>query len=86
MAVMQGTTQPQQTEVSAFEAERTRLVTDIKLEMSQMVTNMTILQRNLDTIITIGQEFDQLSHLWKNFHASSFQLASEEELAQSQDI
>ncbi|KAF9198071.1 hypothetical protein BGZ49_001219 [Haplosporangium sp. Z 27] len=84
MAIMQGVT-GQQHEVSAFESERARLVTDIKIEMSQMITNVTILQRNLDTIITIGQEFEQLSSLWKNFHTSAFQIASEEEVYQSQD-
>ncbi|KAG0362571.1 DASH complex subunit Dad1-domain-containing protein [Gamsiella multidivaricata] len=68
---------------SAFDAERSRLITDIKLEMSQVITNVTILNRNLETIITIGQEFEQLAQLWKHFHASTFQLA-EDDIYQSQ--
>ncbi|KAF9173360.1 hypothetical protein BGX21_008637 [Mortierella sp. AD011] len=78
---MQGT--GQQPEASAFETERARLVTDIKLEMGQMISNVTILQRNLDTIITIGREFEQLSQLWKHFHASASQLATEEDVYES---
>lgn len=50
-----------------------------------MISNVTILQRNLDTIITIGQEFEQLSQLWKHFHASAFQLATDEGVYQSRD-
>ncbi|KAF9916095.1 hypothetical protein BX616_004628 [Lobosporangium transversale] len=63
----------------AFEEERTRLITDINLELGQMITNITILQRNLDTIVTIGQEFGQLSELWKNFHDSAFRFEKEED-------
>jgi hypothetical protein len=47
--------------------------------MSQAITNINTLDRNLETIITIGQEFEQLSHLWKNFHASALQLSEEQE-------
>ena len=43
-----------------------------------MLSNVNILNRNLETIITIGQEFEQLSQLWKHFHASAFQRAEEE--------
>ncbi|KAG9325458.1 hypothetical protein KVV02_004771 [Mortierella alpina] len=71
-------------EPSAFVAERARLVTDIKLEMGHMVANINILQRNLETIVNIGSEFEQLAHLWKHFHASAFQNA-EDDIYQSQD-
>lgn len=46
--------------------------------MGQVLSNVNILNRNLETIITIGQEFEQLSQLWKHFHASAFQRAEEE--------
>ncbi|KAI1315550.1 hypothetical protein EDD11_000623 [Mortierella claussenii] len=75
MAVIQGSNGQPTESPSAFDAERARLMTNISLEMGQMITNVTILQRNLDTIVTIGQEFEQLSQLWKHFHASVFQLA-----------
>ncbi|KAG0050721.1 hypothetical protein BGZ83_004505 [Gryganskiella cystojenkinii] len=65
---------------AAFESERARLVTDINLEMSQVIANVNNLNRNLETIITIGQEFEQLSLLWKNFHASTSQLQEEDDI------
>ncbi|KAF9104444.1 hypothetical protein BGX29_001866 [Mortierella sp. GBA35] len=77
MAITQGTN-GQVTEASAFEAERSRLITNIQNEMGQVLSNVNILNRNLETIITIGQEFEQLSQLWKHFHASAFQRAEEE--------
>ncbi|KAF9297034.1 hypothetical protein BGZ88_011256 [Linnemannia elongata] len=81
MALTQGTNGGQATaasEAAAFEAERNRLITNIQIEMGQVLSNVNILNRNLETIITIGQEFEQLSQLWKHFHASAFQRAEEE--------
>ncbi|KAH7057923.1 DASH complex subunit Dad1-domain-containing protein [Linnemannia elongata] len=81
MAITQGTNGGQATaasEAAAFEAERNRLITNIQIEMGQVLSNVNILNRNLETIITIGQEFEQLSQLWKYFHASAFQRAEEE--------
>ena len=46
--------------------------------MGQAITNITTLNRNLDTIVTIGQEFEQLAHLWKHFHTSAFQAAQDD--------
>ncbi|KAF8928806.1 hypothetical protein BGZ47_001423 [Haplosporangium gracile] len=81
MAITQGTNGGQATAVSeavAFEAERNRLIINIQIEMGQVLSNVNIFNRNLETIITIGQEFEQLSQLWKHFHASAFQRAEEE--------
>ncbi|KAF9143320.1 hypothetical protein BG015_000466 [Linnemannia schmuckeri] len=81
MAITQGTNGGQATaasEAAAFEAERNRLITNIQIEMGQVLSNVNILNRNLETIITIGQEFEQLSQLWKHFHASASQRAEEE--------
>ncbi|KAG0319905.1 hypothetical protein BGZ99_004845 [Dissophora globulifera] len=82
MAIMQGSN-GQTTESASFEAERTRLITDIKLEMGQVIANFTILNRNLETIATVGQEFEQLAQLWKHFHTSAFQHA-QDDIYQSQ--
>ncbi|KAG0288758.1 hypothetical protein BGZ96_007490 [Linnemannia gamsii] len=82
MAITQGSNGGQAStaasEASAFEAERNRMITNIQIEMGQVLSNVNILNRNLETIITIGQEFEQLSQLWKHFHASAFQRAEEE--------
>ncbi|KAG0239074.1 hypothetical protein B0O80DRAFT_443859 [Mortierella sp. GBAus27b] len=73
---------------STYEADRTRLITEIKLGLSQVTTNITILSRNLDTINTIGHEFGQLAELWKHFHASTLQFMDEdaEEEQDDQDM
>ncbi|KAK3839389.1 MAG: DASH complex subunit Dad1-domain-containing protein [Linnemannia elongata] len=83
MAITQGINGGQATatsEAAAFEAERNRLITNIQIEMGQVLSNVNILNRNLETIVTIGQEFEQLSQLWKHFHASAFQRAEEERI------
>ena len=54
--------------------------------MSQVIANVNNLNRNLETIITIGQEFEQLSQLWKNFHASASQLAEDDDIYNSQNL
>ncbi|KAK3807825.1 MAG: hypothetical protein J3Q66DRAFT_84946 [Benniella sp.] len=69
---------------STSEADRARIITEIKLGLGQVTTNITILNRNLDTINTIGQEFDQLAGLWKHFHATTFQFPDDEEDEESQ--
>ncbi|GJJ68467.1 DASH complex subunit DAD1 [Entomortierella parvispora] len=72
-------------DTAAFEAERSRLVSDINMEMSQVIANVNNLNRSLETIITIGQEFEQLSQLWKNFHASASQLNEGDDIYSSRD-
>ncbi|KAG0000420.1 hypothetical protein BGZ65_004388 [Modicella reniformis] len=70
---------------STFEADRARLIADIKIGLSQVITNVTILSKNLDTINTIGQEFDQLAGLWKHFH-STFRFPVEDEDDEEEQI
>ncbi|KAF9423308.1 hypothetical protein BGZ94_008348 [Podila epigama] len=60
-------------EAQSFEAERSRLVNEIAIEMNQAITNINILKRNLETIVTIGQEFDQLSQLWSHLRTNSLE-------------
>ncbi|KAG0092736.1 hypothetical protein BGZ93_001538 [Podila epicladia] len=76
MAVAQGSsatsaaiTAQQVADMVAFESERARLVSHINVEMSQVISNINILNRHLETIITIGQEFDHLSNLWSHFNS-----------------
>ncbi|KAG9061177.1 hypothetical protein KI688_007515 [Linnemannia hyalina] len=64
MAITQGTNGGQATAASEAAA--------FEAERNRLITNIQI------TIITIGQEFEQLSQLWKHFHASAFQRAEEE--------
>ncbi|KAG0026124.1 hypothetical protein BGZ82_009624 [Podila clonocystis] len=76
MTVAQGSTSTsaaitaqQAVDMATFEGERARLVSHINIEMSQAISNINILNRHLETIITIGQEFDHLSSLWSHFNS-----------------
>ncbi|KAF9181416.1 hypothetical protein BGZ51_005445 [Haplosporangium sp. Z 767] len=40
-------------------------------DVAQLITNVNVLNKNLDTIINIGHEFEQLSQLWRHFHTST---------------
>ncbi|KAF9586557.1 hypothetical protein BGW38_002314 [Lunasporangiospora selenospora] len=84
MAVSQGA-QGQLMEGSLFESERAKLVSDINSEMGQVITNISILNRNLDSIISIGHEFEQLAQLWKHFHTLQFQQHEDEPSHKTQD-
>ncbi|KFH69882.1 hypothetical protein MVEG_04686 [Podila verticillata NRRL 6337] len=76
MAVAQGSTSTsaaitaqQAADMVTFEGERARLVSHINIELSQVISNVNILNRHLETIITIGQEFGHLSSLWSHFNS-----------------
>ncbi|KAG0248635.1 hypothetical protein BG011_010064 [Mortierella polycephala] len=40
-------------------------------DVAQLITNVNVLNKNLETIINIGHEFEQLSQLWRHFHTST---------------
>ncbi|KAG0225910.1 hypothetical protein BGW41_004470, partial [Actinomortierella wolfii] len=58
-------------------------------EFSQLVAQVNQLNRNLETIMAIGQNFEQLTQLWKNFHTSPIQeqqQRQQQELEQLEDV
>lgn len=36
--------------------------------MEQIITNMNQLNRNLESVISVGKEFESVSTLWRSFH------------------
>lgn len=36
--------------------------------MEQLITNMNQLNRNLESVISVGKEFESVSTLWRCFH------------------
>lgn len=36
--------------------------------MESIITNMNQLNRNLESVISVGKEFESVSTLWRSFH------------------
>ena len=36
--------------------------------MEQIITNMNQLNRNLESVLSVGKEFESVSTLWRSFH------------------
>ncbi|RJE22013.1 DASH complex subunit Dad1 [Aspergillus sclerotialis] len=52
---------------SAFEQQREELVREIAVGMEQVLQNINQLNRNLESIITVGNEFGSVEALWSQF-------------------
>ncbi|ODQ52536.1 hypothetical protein SAICODRAFT_30670 [Saitoella complicata NRRL Y-17804] len=48
-----------------FEKERARLVGEIGQSMEQIITNLNLLNRNLEGVVAVGKEFESVSTLWR---------------------
>ncbi|EPS32689.1 hypothetical protein POX_d05157 [Penicillium oxalicum] len=55
------------TSPTVFEQQREELVREIALGMEQVLQNMNRLNRNLESIITVGNEFSSVEALWSQF-------------------
>ncbi|CAO3668417.1 unnamed protein product [Umbelopsis vinacea] len=53
-----------------FERERDALLDNVSQALEQVITNMAHSNRNLETINTIGKDFDNVASLWREFHAA----------------
>jgi hypothetical protein len=53
-----------------FEKERDALLENVSQGLEQVITNMAHLNRNLETINTIGKDFDNVASLWREFHTA----------------
>lgn len=51
-----------------FEKQRDVLIGQVAQSMEQIITNLNILNRNMESFITVGKEFESVSTLWKMFH------------------
>ncbi|KAL3469761.1 DASH complex subunit Dad1-domain-containing protein [Aspergillus californicus] len=52
---------------TVFEQQREELVREIAVGMEQVLQNMNRLNRNLESIITVGNEFGSVEALWSQF-------------------
>ncbi|KAG2173750.1 hypothetical protein INT43_005170 [Umbelopsis isabellina] len=53
-----------------FERERDNLLENVTQGLEQVIANMAHLNRNLETINTIGKDFDNVASLWREFHSA----------------
>ncbi|KAG5519413.1 hypothetical protein PMAC_002040 [Pneumocystis sp. 'macacae'] len=53
-----------------FEKQREALISQVAQSMEQIITNLNILNRNMESFIAVavGKEFESVSTLWKMFH------------------
>ncbi|KAJ5746253.1 hypothetical protein N7520_011435 [Penicillium odoratum] len=52
---------------TVFEQQREELVREIAVGMEQVLQNINKLNRNLESIITVGNEFGAVEALWSQF-------------------
>ncbi|KAG2417673.1 hypothetical protein HFD88_008892 [Aspergillus terreus] len=62
---------------TVFEQQREELVREIAVGMEQVLQNINRLNRNLESIISVGNEFSSVEALWSQFE--NFMGRSEEE-------
>ncbi|KAL5339952.1 DASH complex subunit Dad1-domain-containing protein [Aspergillus crustosus] len=55
------------TSPTVFEQQREELVREIAMGMEQVLQNMNRLNRNLESIIVVGNEFGSVEALWSQF-------------------
>ncbi|KAF3384569.1 hypothetical protein F1880_002790 [Penicillium rolfsii] len=66
---------------TVFEQQREELVREIAMSMEQVLQNINRLNRNLESIITVGNEFSSVEALWSQFE--NFMGRPEEELEEA---
>ncbi|KAJ5433288.1 uncharacterized protein N7458_012444 [Penicillium daleae] len=66
---------------TVFEQQREELVREIAVGMEQVLQNTNRLNRNLESIITVGNEFSSVEALWSQFE--NFMGRPEEELEEA---
>ncbi|RIB08988.1 DASH complex subunit Dad1-domain-containing protein [Gigaspora rosea] len=65
---------------TAFQKQKETMINDIALGLEQVINNMNVLNKNLESVIAIGKEFENVSSLWKNFNRAIITSASDEDL------
>ncbi|KAL4894985.1 DASH complex subunit Dad1-domain-containing protein [Aspergillus ambiguus] len=65
--------------LTVFEQQREELVREIAVGMEQVLQNINRLNRNLESIISVGNEFSSVEALWSQFE--NFMGRSEEDTA-----
>ncbi|KAE8139780.1 DASH complex subunit Dad1-domain-containing protein [Aspergillus pseudotamarii] len=66
---------------TVFEQQREELVREIAVGMEQVLQNINRLNRNLESVVAVGNEFSSVEALWSQFE--NFMGRPEEEKAES---
>lgn len=66
-----------------FEKQRDALIGQVAQSLEQIIMNLNILNRNAESFIAVGKEFESMSTLWKMFHDV---LSQEEPYPLTEDI
>ncbi|ODV69659.1 hypothetical protein HYPBUDRAFT_97512, partial [Hyphopichia burtonii NRRL Y-1933] len=53
---------------NTFEKQRDLLLQEITTNLDSVVNNLEILNRNLNTSVQVGKEFDNVGRLWNLFY------------------
>ncbi|CAG8608324.1 2280_t:CDS:2, partial [Acaulospora morrowiae] len=67
-------------ERTPFQKQREILINDIALGIEQVINNMAVLNKNLESVVAIGREFENVANLWKNFNNAIITSASDNDL------
>ncbi|KAL4865012.1 hypothetical protein BDV12DRAFT_156729 [Aspergillus spectabilis] len=70
------------TSPTVFEQQREELVREIAMGMEQVLQNINRLNRNLESIIAVGNEFGSVEALWSQFE--NFMGRPQEDVEESQ--
>ncbi|CAD0096695.1 unnamed protein product [Aureobasidium vineae] len=58
---------PQQGDKTYFEQQRELVLQDVATNLEQVLQNMNTLNRSLESVIAVGNEFGQVEGLWSMF-------------------
>ncbi|KAK5126179.1 hypothetical protein LTR08_005006 [Meristemomyces frigidus] len=58
-----------QPEATYFDTQRTLLVNEVAASMETVLQNMNKLNRSLEGVIAVGNEFSQVEGLWSQFES-----------------
>ncbi|PYH97994.1 hypothetical protein BO71DRAFT_395650 [Aspergillus ellipticus CBS 707.79] len=58
---------PRSSSPTVFEQQRAEMVREIAVGMEQVLQNINRLNRNLESIISVGNEFGSVEALWSQF-------------------
>ncbi|KAK9760086.1 Dolichyl-diphosphooligosaccharide-protein glycosyltransferase subunit dad1 [Basidiobolus ranarum] len=52
---------------ATFQQEKETVAKDIAQGIEELITNLTMLNRNLELVNSLGKDFEQMNHLWSGF-------------------
>ncbi|CAN6621043.1 DASH complex subunit Dad1p [Trichomonascus vanleenenianus] len=55
-------------ERSYFEEQRDALLAEISINMEQVLANINTLNRSLESVVSVGKEFESMGDLWSQFY------------------